>query len=141
MNDIVKRKEKISVKPTKANTIPIENMIALAEKGLSHKQIGEVVGCGENNVQRRLAPYRNQLTSIKDFVSARAVSLQVLQKMLLDGITEKEIKKMSVKQRVDTFNILYEKERLERGLSTSNEEKHTFIWQGEAEQKQVEKGE
>ncbi len=137
--EIVKREEKIYHRPSVGKTIPIDRLIELSQKGLTHEEIGQLVGCRANNVQRRLKPYRDQLTEIKDFVSARSISLQVLQKLLLDSITEKDIKKMSVKQKVDTFNILYEKERLERGLSTSNQEKHTFIWQGEAEMNKKEK--
>jgi hypothetical protein len=57
---------------------------------------------------------------VEPFKRHRAEILAGKQAEILKSLTNEELKKASVYQRVGMFGILYDKERLERGQSTQN---------------------
>jgi hypothetical protein len=100
--------------------ISLSEMIRLRNRGLSYEEIGRIVGCSKPNVWSRLEPYRKHIDGLPAFKEARADLLAVHQSRLLDSLSDEEIEKMPPGSRVVNFGILYDKERLERGQSTSN---------------------
>ncbi len=100
--------------------IPIEKLIDLRKKGLSYQQVASIVGCSKINVLNRLKAYCNDIDNLESFKNNRADILAIKQSRLVNSITEAAINKMPVRDRVVSFGILYDKERLERGQSTDN---------------------
>lgn len=99
--------------------IPIETLIDLAEtKKLSHSQIGKIIGCSAPNVTQRLQ--RAGITTLGNYKSNRADVIALVGKQILSSISDEDIKKASLNQKVVSYGILYDKERLERGQSTEN---------------------
>lgn len=108
------------IKPNAQRIIPITKMIELRRKGLSYSQIGKIVGCDKSNVVRRLAAVSADIEGLDDYKSSRADIFAAGQRKIIKSITNKDIKKASLLQRVTSAGILYDKERLERGESTVN---------------------
>ena len=100
--------------------IPLQRLIELRSKGLSYKEIGDIVDCSKVNVFHRLADYKDDIESLKSFKENRADLFAVYQSALLNSITLSDIKDMSVHNRIVDASILYDKERLERDKSTDN---------------------
>jgi hypothetical protein len=99
--------------------IPIETLIDLAEtKKLSHSQISKIIGCSAPNVTQRLQ--RAGITTLGNYKSNRADVIALVGKQILSSISDEDIKKASLNQKVVSYGILYDKERLERDLSTAN---------------------
>ena len=108
------------VTDTTPKGIPISLLVALRKKNLSYSQIAKVVGCHKSNVVNRLRQVRHLLDSNDTFKDNRADVLSVYQQMILEGITPEKIKDISVRDAVVAMGVLYDKERLERNLSTEN---------------------
>jgi len=106
-------------KPTKWHKkIPIEVILELHSKELSHDQIAKITGCTHSNITQRLQ--RTGITSLSNYKANRGDLFALLQSKILNTITEADIKKASLLQRVTASGILYDKERLERDKSTAN---------------------
>lgn len=93
--------------------------IELAQQGLSHSEIAKIQGCDHSNITRVLQRY-GVTDNYKDYKQHRADILAGLQHRLLSSITDNDIQKTPAIQRIMAAGILYDKERLERGLSNSN---------------------
>lgn len=100
--------------------IPIEDMIEYRNKGLSHQDIANLVGCSKQNVQERLERAGYNPERLKNFTKNRADMFAHIQSELLNSLTPEAINDMYPHQRVLCSAILYDKERLERGKSTQN---------------------
>lgn len=100
--------------------IPIEDIIEYRNKGLSYQDIAALVGCSKQNVQERLEVCGYNPARLKNFTKNRADLLAHIQSELLNSLTPAAINDMYPHQRVISAAILYDKERLERGKSTSN---------------------
>lgn len=98
--------------------IPIAKLIELRKKGLTHKEIGKIVGIARENVTRRLLDV--DIPGIETFKRNRADVFAYHEEKLLNSITDAQIKKAPMRDKVVSMGILYDKERLERDLSTSN---------------------
>ena len=96
--------------------IPIETLIELHSKKLSHAQIGKVVGCSAANVTNRLKIAG--ITTLRDFKKNEGDILAIKGKMLLSNITNAKAKKASLSQLGVTYGIMKEKELLVRGEAT-----------------------
>ena len=87
--------------------------------GLSYEHIGKIQGTSKTGIYRALAKLMpSQETEI--FKQNRADILANIQLKALSAVTEPKLKKASAKDLVISAGILYDKERLERGLSTEN---------------------
>lgn len=103
--------------------IPIEDIIEYRNKGLSHQEIANLVGCSKQNVQERLERAGYNPERLKNFTKNRADLMAHIQSELLNSLTPEAINDMYPHQRVLCSAILYDKERLERlerGKSTNN---------------------
>ena len=104
--------------PTTPKMISVESLLELHSKGLSHTQISKILGCNPSNVTHRLQTAG--VTSLRDYKKNRADFFAATQSRMLNNITEEDMKKASLSQKVVAAGILYDKERLERDLSTQN---------------------
>jgi len=100
--------------------IPLEKIIKLRSKGLSLKEVANVLGCSEANISLRLKDHLDDLDALDDFKQVRGDTLALYQRKLLKSLSSGDIQKASPYQRVGMFGILYDKERLERGQTTEN---------------------
>jgi len=98
--------------------IPLETLLTLHKKELSTIQIGAIVGCSSENVRVRL--HKAGITTLHNYKANRADMFATIQSQLLNNIVPDDIKKASLSQKVIATGILYDKERLERDLSTQN---------------------
>jgi hypothetical protein len=94
--------------------------VAYREKGLSYAAIGKLMGCAKQSVFELLNRHGVDLGEVESFRKNRGSILAAKQKMLLDRLTDDDIKKMAARDRVLAFGILFDKERLESGKSTAN---------------------
>lgn len=112
--------------------IPLELLIDYSKKNLSDTDIAKLVGCDRSNINRRLKGIREETQGLSLYKRHRADILAMMQRRLLNSLTVSEIKEMSGRDRVVSYGILYDKERLERGQSTANIGVHTLVSQHEA---------
>lgn len=110
-----------------AKNIPIEKFIELRKKGLSHNQIAKVLGCSNAASYYRLSAIKDELECAEAFKTNKADYLNHKQWMLLNRLNDETIKDMSGLQLVTGAAILYDKQRLEDGKSTSNIDIHAEL--------------
>ena len=107
--------------------IPLSKLIELRNKGLSYPEIGKIMNCHHTNVIRRLQDYAHLIDDNKSFKDNRADILSVVQNKIISNITPDDILKASLLQKTTAISQLYDKERLERGLSTQITENKDLI--------------
>jgi predicted transcriptional regulator len=115
--------EDITTSPTKSSRpmmIPIERLLQLKGKNLTDQEVATILGCNRSNVSRRLKQHAPRLQRIDNYKKYRADILVDLQIKALDNVTDAKLKDSSATQLITGMAILYDKERIERGLSTSN---------------------
>ena len=118
----------IQNQPSSVNkNIPIEILMDYAAQGLSQPKIAKLVGCSVVNVYNRFKAVNYDPPALKSFKRNRADILSHKQQQILDALSVDEIKKMQPRDKVVSFGILFDKERLERGQSTSN---HAVLYLG-----------
>lgn len=100
--------------------IPIEDIIEYCNKGLSYREIGELLGCSKQNISQRLDAIGYAPERLKNFHKNRADIFSFLQSKILNSIDEDAIQKAPLNLKVVSAGILYDKERLERGKSSQN---------------------
>lgn len=109
--------------PKRANAkIDLNKAIDLRIKGLTYQEIADHFGSCRQSVQERLAPYVDTVEGIDigSFKDRRADILAAKQQVVLSALNPDKIKEASARDQVIIFGTLYDKERLERGQSTSN---------------------
>ena len=108
--------------------IPIESIIEYAEREppLSYQDIANLVGCSKSNVLQRLQAVGYSRLNRKNYEKNRTATFQHIQSKLLNSITDDDIKEINPLQRIVGVGILYDKERLEQGLSTQNIDTHSL---------------
>ena len=104
-----------------APKIDVGKALELRLKGLSYRDIAVFFGCSHTSVAERLKPYVNgDDVDLETFKKNRADILTMKQAQVLGSMTKEDIEKASARDKAIVFGTLYDKERLERGLSTSN---------------------
>ena len=107
-------------RPNKGSKAPEIIEIKTAHPDLQPTEIGKMVGCSHVNVINTLKRYGIDQQATENFKTSRADIFAGLQERILKSITDEAIKKTPAIQLVTAASILYDKERLERGESTSN---------------------
>ena len=100
--------------------IPIESLIEYRSRGLSYNDIAKLVGCSRPNVVNRLKAVSQEIDSLPDYKKHRADVIALTGKRILSSITPDKLKDASAYQLTGMYGVLYDKERLERDLSTAN---------------------
>jgi hypothetical protein len=92
----------------------------LTNPALSHQDIATLHDIERSTVSKILARYSIDHTQVKDFRDNRGDILAGLQHRIVTSITDADIQKAPMGSRVLAVAQLYDKERLERDLSTAN---------------------
>jgi len=100
--------------------IPIADIIEYRERGLSYAEVAKLVGCSKPNVIERLQTAGKEIEATNNYKKHRADTFANMGSRLINSFTPGDIKKMSGLQKATAVGIFYDKERLERDLSTDN---------------------
>ena len=91
--------------------------IAQEHPDLSPADVAAVADADRSTVTRTLAQYGGDYGIVKQFKAHRADIFAAMQERLVASCTAAEINKATLMQRMASVGILYDKERIERGLS------------------------
>jgi len=113
---------------TRVATFDTGKLLELDAKGLSQSEIAAVVGVSPSTVAdhlKRFASFTDLRQGVEEFRQWRADIFAGLQAKLLAGIAvklddEKEFAKLSPYAMAGMMGLIYDKERLETGKSSSN---------------------
>lgn len=111
----------------------------LRNPAVTTREIGKVVGRHHATVSRALKRYGIESKSVKDFRDNRANVLAGYQDRILRAIDDESLKKASLKDKVVSVGILYDKEALETGRSTHNVSFAGIVGMIEKEEKEKKK--
>ena len=101
--------------------IPLHKIIDCIEnKNLTITETAKFLGSSKSNISTRLSSVGYKPHYLKKFKDNRADVLATYEQLLLNSITPSDIKDAKLRDKVTSFAILYDKERLERGQSTDN---------------------
>jgi len=89
------------------------------KKGLTYQEIADILKTSKQTIHRNLIELIPDTTT-EIYRDHRADILSHTQLRLLNNVTNAKLKKASVRDLVVSAGILYDKERLERDLSTAN---------------------
>ncbi len=112
--------------------IPIEDILELYDKPLKMTEVGRILGLSKQAISQRIQRARPKVDRLRRFKKHRGDVFAQKQVELLDALTLDDIKGMGGRDKVVSFGILYDKERLERGQSSVNLGVHTLVSQHEA---------
>ena len=99
----------------KSTALDLEKVLTMRQRGLSLNEIGKIVGVSKQAVSQYLKRQGVDIEEIEHFRKNKAVILHGKQKMILDQIDNAQIKKMSPRDKVISFGILYDKAKIEEG--------------------------
>ncbi len=105
----------------------LKEAIVLREKGLTLAQVGKLLGVTKQAVAAKFKQYDYCPEKVREFIDNRSSLFANLQRNILQSLDKESIKKMSGRDKVVATGILYDKERLERDLSTQNISSHQRI--------------
>ena len=108
------------IESTEYDLIPIQDLIYYRERGLSYSEIAKLANCSKQNVHERLQNIKYSPSSNDNFRKHRGDVLSFIQSRLLNTLDDSALQEMSPYQRIIAMGILFDKERLERGESSSN---------------------
>lgn len=88
---------------------------------LQQKEIASIVGCSPAYISRELKRLGFDFKHVQTFKQLKADILAAHQSKVLEGITEEDIKKASLKDKAIAFGVLSDKEKQERDKTTVKE--------------------
>ena len=94
--------------------------LKLRMDGMSFGDIAKYFATPKATVIKRLRPFLGKIEDVKAYKEQRADILSAQQLRVISAITDSDIKKASLRDKVIAAATLYDKERLERGQSTGN---------------------
>ena len=111
-----------NAKPRKNTKLTKELLtgIVATNPNLTTRQIGRLTDTTHGAVVVALQKFGITREAVEEFKSNRADIFAGLQRRVLASFTDEEIKNASVRDKTILMGTLYDKERLERGLSTQN---------------------
>lgn len=116
-NVVITRSRRKSEKLTQKTKDKIAELAQNTE--LSQSEIAKLTDVERSTVSKVLLNYGIVQKTVEEYKKNRADILSGLQERIIKSITDDEIKKMPVGQRVMAYGIIYDKERLERNQATS----------------------
>lgn len=87
---------------------------------LKHNEIAKMTGCTRQNVTQTLQRYGIKPSNVNRYRKFRADILAGIQEQILHSISKEDLNKASLKDKTISMSILFDKERLEQGKSTTN---------------------
>ena len=101
--------------------IDIEKAVELRLKNLSYADIAKHFSCSPQAVHEAISPYiPNEIVNLDIFKAKRSDILAAKQFEVLQALDSGKLQNAGVKDLAIVFGTIYDKERLERGLSTQN---------------------
>lgn len=116
--DTAKSRKKDPAKKPK-NT-PIKKILNQLALGATQAQVAKSVNVSKPAITQILKRYGIERNLLESFKENRADIFAGIQETVAASLTDADIKKASVRDRTILMGTLYDKERLERGLSTQN---------------------
>ncbi|MFH1860836.1 MAG: hypothetical protein ABH870_07510 [bacterium] len=108
----------VDTRPQKG--IPLESLIEFAEKGFNQTQIAKLLNCTRSNVSKRLQDSGYSKERLKHFLDNKDKIFSYLQSELVNSLDIKDLKKISLYQRVLCIGILEDKLKQMSAGSTGN---------------------
>ena len=93
----------------------VEEIADLKKKGLTLKEIGQIVGCTKQAISQRLKAHGVEVERAERFVKDRVGLIQRTEKMILDSINPAVIAKAGLRDRMVSLGIALDKEFLLEG--------------------------
>jgi hypothetical protein len=112
------RKKDPSKKPKHTSIKKIVNQLAL---GATQAQVAKSVNVSRPAITQILKRYGIERNLVESFKENRADIFAGIQESVAQSLTDADIKKANLRDRTMLLGVLYDKERLERGQSTSNQ--------------------
>jgi len=84
---------------------------------MNNVQIAEIAATSRETVSRILTQYGTDIGAVEAYQKHRADILDALCQRLSSSVTDEDIKKANLLQRLSAYGIAYDKMRIERGLS------------------------
>ena len=112
-----------------AKGVAITDILDLAGKNLTHREIGRLLGISQQCVSKRLKAFAPRLKLLNGYKRHRADMLTLKQAEIMDAMTPDKIEAASLLQMTTAIGILHDKERMERGQSTANIDIHCEVRQ------------
>ena len=110
-----------STSSTLPKGIPLYEIIdCIVNKKLSQTDTATLLGCDKSNISKRLKESGYQANYLTNYKNQRADILASYQQIILNSITNEDLQKAGLSQKMMAYGVLYDKERLERGQSTEN---------------------
>jgi len=88
-----------------------------ANPHMNNVQIAEIAATSRETVSRILTQYGTDIGAVEAYQKHRADILDALCQRLSSSVTDEDIKKANLLQRLSAYGIAYDKMRIERGLS------------------------
>lgn len=121
-NKPIKSKTNRKLPKVTRKATPIQSKILKIKEqhpDLSTHKIADLVPCTHVSVIKCLTKYSIDTKGLESYKQHRGDILAGVGERIIKSVTDEDIKKMPVGQRIMSYGILYDKERLERGQATS----------------------
>lgn len=105
---------------SKPKRTPVKRVLAQLALGASQSAVAKSVNVSRQAVSQMLKRYAIDDNLLESFKRDRADIFAGIQLSVANSLTDADIKKASVRDKTILLGTLYDKERLERDLSTSN---------------------
>jgi hypothetical protein len=99
--------------------LSLERMMALRVSGLTYNEVGKIMGCSEENVVKRLTPYRDTIDGLREFQDNKADLYDVYQSRILSGIDDQKIKEAKLFDLIRSSAQLEDMSRKVKGLDAT----------------------
>jgi hypothetical protein len=100
--------------------IPIQECYELRKKGVPTTVLADRYGCDKSAISHAMKPFTVEKCEIETFKEQRSNILAGKQRELLNALNAEVIEKMAGRDLAVAMGILFDKERLNDGLSTQN---------------------
>ncbi len=121
-------KEEKKGKRSKTREKVDEKMLDLKARGLTYQEIGDLCGgLSRQAVHRRIGGHLTDDEKLERYKTRRADLLAATQERILSSIDDETISKANLQSKALAYGVLFDKERLERNLSTSNLSEHISV--------------
>lgn len=117
-------KKKILVAPEKrAKNTPITKLLDQVNRcpGITTRELGALNNIDHTAVVRLFQRHGIERQQTEDYKGNRADFFAGMQEKIVASITQEDLQKASLRDKIISAGVLYDKERLERGQSTSNQ--------------------
>ena len=115
--------DKVSKKSKAPKNTPIKKILGqlALDPSLTQYQLAEINKVSQQSISAMLLRYGINSKCLESFKKNRADIFAGIQETVAGSLSEADIKNASVRDRTILLGTLYDKERLERGQSTSNQ--------------------